>query len=79
MEALEVGFTKLRSWQSGLIGGRNQADEVIRTLTDCLSAASSMGDAEGERFLSLELADRCQEASESAGGRIVGRMAAIIE
>ena len=26
-----------------------------------------MGDAEGERFLSLELADRCQEASESAG------------
>ena len=24
LEALEVGFTKLRSWQSGLIGGRNQ-------------------------------------------------------
>jgi hypothetical protein len=73
LEALEVGFHKLASWQSGLCGGHNQADEIIRTLTDTLAAAKAIGDAEGERYLSDELADRCQEHSESVGGRILGR------
>ena len=72
LAALDVGFNKLASWQSGLVGGHNQADEMIRTLNDTLAAATAIGDAEGERFLSAELADRCQEASESAGGRIIG-------
>lgn len=72
LEALHVGFSKLTSWQSGLVGGHNQSDEMIRTLTDTLAAATSIGDAEGERFLSAELADRNEEASESVGGRILG-------
>lgn len=72
LAALDVGFKKLASWQSGLVGGHNQADEMIRTLNDTLAAATSIGDAEGERFLSAELADRCLEASESVGGRIIG-------
>ena len=72
LEALNVGFDKLASWQSGLVGGHNQSDEMIRTLTDTLAAATSIGDAEGERFLSAELADRLQEASETVGGRMMG-------
>ena len=49
LAALDVGFNKLASWQSGLVGGHNQADEMIRTLNDTLAAATAIGDAEGER------------------------------
>ena len=38
LEALEVGFTKLRSWQSGLIGGRNQVRAEPRRQTECIPA-----------------------------------------
>jgi hypothetical protein len=38
------------------------ADELLQCLSDCLTAATSMGDWEGERYLSLELAKQCTGA-----------------
>ena len=37
-----------------------------------LSAAQSIGDAEGERYLCHELAKRCAEVGDAAGGRVIG-------
>lgn len=68
LAALDIGFDKLDFEEKH--GGA--PDAIIQALVDTVDAAKSIGDAEGERFLCIMLADSCDEASETAGGRILG-------